>query len=57
MIICKSGDEKVAVVIVWLEAQFDVLVVTRFLCCLGEVLWKKLALLVEVVARALYQSE
>ena len=38
VVISESRDEKVAVVVVWLQAQIDVLVVACFLSCFDEVL-------------------
>ena len=53
MVICERGHEVVAVVVVRLQAELDALVVACLLCCLDEVLWQELLLLVEVVAGAL----
>ena len=53
MVICERGHEVVAVVVVRLQAELDALVVACLLCCLEEVLWQELLLLVEVVAGAL----
>lgn len=38
VVISESRDEEVAVVIVWLQTQVDVLVVACFLGCLDKVL-------------------
>lgn len=53
MFVCEGCHEVVAVVVVRLKAEVDAFVVSGLLGCLEEVLWKKLLLLVEVVASAL----
>lgn len=53
VLIGKGGHEVIAVVIVWLEAKVDALVVASCLCSYDKVLGKKLFLLVEVVSGAL----
>lgn len=53
MVVCKGGDEVVAVVVVGLEAHVDALVVSGLLGRLDKVLREELLLFVEVVAGAL----
>lgn len=56
VVIGKSGHEVVAMVVVGLHAELNVLVVASFLGCLNKVLGKELALLVEVISGALARS-
>jgi hypothetical protein len=53
MVVCKSGHEVVAVVVIGLQPEVDALFVARLLSRLDEVLGKKLLLLVEIVAGTL----
>lgn len=49
----ESRDEEVAVVVIRLQPQVDVLITACFLCRLDKVLRKQLSLLVEVVSSTL----
>jgi hypothetical protein len=53
VIVGKGSHEVVAVVIVWLHAQLNALIVAGLLSRVDEVLGKKLALLIEIVAGTL----
>ena len=53
VIIGKGSHEVIAVIIIWLHAEIDALVVAGFFCCLDKILGKQLLLFVEVVSCAL----
>ena len=53
MLIRKARHEVIAVIVVWLEAEVDALVVASFLCRCYQVLGEKLFLFVKVVASTL----